>query len=77
MTDIERPNYYSILPASVRYCKKISNFGKLLFSEITALSNKYGYCTASNMYFAKLYDKDKSTIQRQITNLKKSWFFKN
>ena len=76
MTDIERPNYYSILPASVRYCKKISDFGKLLFSEITALSNKYGYCTASNMYFAKLYDKDKSTIQRQITNLKKAGFLK-
>ncbi|RHW46114.1 hypothetical protein DS832_07125 [Bombilactobacillus bombi] len=74
MTD--QPNYYSILPASVRYCDKISDFGKLLFSEITALSNKNGYCTASNMYFANLYKKDKSTIQRQVTKLKNAGFLK-
>ncbi|MCP0886954.1 helix-turn-helix domain-containing protein [Ligilactobacillus sp. WILCCON 0076] len=67
----EQPSYFSILTASVRYDKNLKPNEKLLFSEITALSNKYGYCTASNSYFAKLYEVDKSTISRWISNLQK------
>ncbi|MGE9832701.1 conserved phage C-terminal domain-containing protein, partial [Ligilactobacillus salivarius] len=39
----EKPGYYSILTANVRYDKRLKANEKLLFSEITALSNKYGY----------------------------------
>lgn len=68
---MEQPNYYSIMPATVRYDKKLKANEKLLFSEITALANKQGYCHANNSYFAELYDVDKSTISRWINHLSK------
>jgi len=40
----EMPNYYSILPASVRYDKKLTLLEKILYSEVTSLSNKDGCC---------------------------------
>ena len=33
--DKEKPNYYAIIPADVRYCKRISANAKLLFAELT------------------------------------------
>lgn len=47
-----------------------------MYSEITALSNKYGYCSASNTYFAKLYKVHKDTISDWINNLKKYGYIK-
>ena len=66
----EKPNYYSILTADVRYDKELKANEKLLFSEITALSNKYGYCTASNGYLADLYDVKKTTVSHWLIHLK-------
>ena len=65
----ERPSYYAILPAHVRYDKRLKPMERLLYAEITALSNKYGYCTATNGYFARLYDAAKETVSRWISNL--------
>lgn len=70
----EKPSYYSILPAPVRYSTEISDFEKILFSEISALINHKGYCNASNKYFADLYDKRSEHISKNITNLEKSGF---
>ena len=66
----EKPNYYSILTADVRYDKELKANEKLLFSEITALANKYGYCTASNGYLADLYGVKKTTISHWLIHLK-------
>lgn len=70
----EQPSYYSIITANVRYDNRLTDSEKLLFAEITSLSNKYGYCTASNGYFAKLYEVTKVTISRRIANLKNSGY---
>lgn len=70
----DHPNYYSILPAAVRYSKSLTDFQKILFSEITALANKDGYCSASNGYFAELYDKEPENISRHISRLEAEGF---
>jgi hypothetical protein len=65
----QKPAYYSILTADVRYHEKLSPFDKLLYSDITALTNKKGYCNASNKYFSKVFNKSISTISRSISTL--------
>lgn len=71
---MEQPSYYSILTANVRYDTKLSSSQKLLYSEITALSNKYGYCNASNGYFAKLYGVTTVSISNWISKLREQGY---
>ncbi|UDM73284.1 helix-turn-helix domain-containing protein [Vagococcus fluvialis] len=70
----EQPNYYAIIPAQVRYSKNLIPNSKLLYGEITALSNEKGYCWASDNYFQKLYGVGKSTIQNWLRSLEKEGF---
>lgn len=65
-----RPNYYAIIPANVRYDNRLKPNEKLLYGEITSLANKHGYCYASNKYFANLYSVNKSTVSSWISHLK-------
>lgn len=66
---MDNPNYYAIIPANVRYDKKLRANEKLLYGEITALAQKDGICWATNEYFAKLYDVRKEQVSRWIANL--------
>ena len=68
--DEEKPNYYAIIPAEVRYDNDLRAGAKIFYGEITALCSKYGVCTASNNYFAELYDMSPSGVSRWITQLK-------
>ena len=49
-----QPSYYAVIPANVRYDKTLPPLARLMYAEITALSNQYGYCFATNKYFAEL-----------------------
>lgn len=66
----ETPNYYAILNAEIRYDNRLSSLEKLLCAEITALSSKYGYCFATNNYFADLYGISKDTVSKRINHIK-------
>jgi len=66
----DKPNYYAVIPASVRYDNELRANEKLLYGEITALSSKNGICTASNNYFAKLYEVKPNAISKWIKDLK-------
>ena len=66
---METPTFYAILPASVRYDARLKAAEKILYCEITSLSNAKKYCHAGNNYFATLYDVDERTIRRWLHNL--------
>jgi len=65
----ENPSFYAVIPAFVRYNKDLSPNAKLLYGEITTLTDKTGYCFASNNYFARVYGVDKSSITHWIKQL--------
>lgn len=65
-------NYYAIIPASVRYDSTLPSTAKLLYAEITALSNDKGYCWASNAYFAELYHITTRSVGSLLSKLKKN-----
>lgn len=71
MENKEKPNYYGILIADVRYDKRLSSSEKVLYAELTSLTNKEGFCWASNQYFADLYEVSKFTVSRWVSNLEK------
>tara|TARA_R110000796_G_scaffold231287_3_gene349159 strand:+ start:939 stop:1583 length:645 start_codon:yes stop_codon:yes gene_type:complete len=70
---MDRPNYYAIIPAEVRY-SNIKPSAKLLYGEITCLSNLKGYCYATNNYFSLLYKVSKNTISLWIKSLNDAGF---
>lgn len=71
---MENPSYYSILTADVRYDSELKANEKLLYSEITALADRYGYCWASNQYFADLYSVSARSIRDWISHLNKKGY---
>ena len=60
----------------VRYCKELKFAERLLYGEITALTNRNGYCFATNKYFAELYNVTIETISRWISHLQRLGFIK-
>ena len=71
-----KKSYYAIIPANVRYNEKLTANAKLLFGEITALTNEKGFCWASNEYFSNLYNVSKRSISTWISQLEKEGFVK-
>ena len=70
VSDMDKPSYFAILTAEVRYDKTLKPLARLLYAEITALCNQEGYCWAGNQYFADLYEVDKNTVSGWIGQLK-------
>lgn len=73
---MEKLNYFAIMPAKVRYDENLKPMEKLIYSEITVLTNFKGYCYATNSYFAKLYGVHKNSICAWISNLVKYGYLK-
>ena len=62
----EKPSYWAVIPAAVRYDKKLPPNAKLLYGEVTALSDKHGYCYAQNSYFVDLFGLSERSITRLL-----------
>jgi hypothetical protein len=73
---MQKPNYYAVIPADVRYNKNLSPNSKLLYAEITALCNMNGKCTATTDYFCKLYEVSRISIQKWLKILEKNNYIK-
>lgn len=66
----KEPSFYAVIPATVRYDNELSSSEKLFYAEVTAMSQKEGYCWASNSYFAELYNVKNPTISMWVKSLK-------
>lgn len=66
----EKKSYYAVIPANVRYDKRLKLLSRFVYGEITALCNEKGYCWATNRYFADLYGVSIQTISSCINQLK-------
>ena len=73
---MNKPNYYAVIPAEVRYSKKLTPNSKLLYAEITALCNMNGKCTASTDYFCRLYEVSRVSIQKWLKALEDNNYIK-
>lgn len=73
---VKRSNWDSLLPAAVRYDSRLKGDTKVLYSEILLLSNKAGYCYATDQHLAALFDKRRETINRYIKSLVKYGYIK-
>jgi hypothetical protein len=72
----EQPNYYAIIPATVRYSKELSGNEKLFYGELTCLTHRSGYCFATNSYFAELYGVSERCIRMWLDNLENGGFIR-
>ena len=66
----EKPNYYAIIPAEIRYDDNLTPNEKILYGEITALTNQNGECWATNSYFSNLYKVEIPSVSRWLRHLK-------
>ncbi len=71
-----KPSFWAIIPATVRYDEVVGSTAKLLFAEMTALSNQEGYCWASNQYFADLFKISVTQVSRLVGTLEDRKFIK-
>lgn len=69
MSERDKPAYWAVLPAEVRYDESLKPNAKLLYAEISALANTTGYCWSTNEYFGKLFGLASSTISRLVSQL--------
>ena len=74
---MNKPSFYAIIPASVRYDDTLCPNAKLLYGEITALCNKEGRCWAGNAYFANLYGVSKVSISKWVRQLVDAGFIQS
>ena len=74
MNEENKIGYYAIIPATVLFNEKIKANEKLLYAIITVLSNKEGYCYASNSYLGRLLNAQPHTISKWVSHLKELGF---
>jgi len=64
-----KPAFWAVLPEAGRYDEELPPNAKLLYAEISSLTDRRGYCYASNEYFMRLYSLSERTIRRLISEL--------
>jgi hypothetical protein len=73
---VQKPGYWAVLPAAVRYDPQLPPSAKILYAEISALTDQRGFCFASNDYFQKLFQISDRTLQRLFKSLQKNGYIR-
>lgn len=62
-------SYFIVIPDEILQNQNILPMQKILYGEISSLSNASGFASAKNAYFAKKYGFDENTIRRHLRKL--------
>lgn len=71
-----KPAFWAVLPAAVRYDEELPPNAKLLYAEISSLTDRRGYCYASNEYFTRVFSLSERTIQNLLNALKRGGYIR-
>ena len=69
-----KPSFYAVIPATVRYCKKIEPMAKLLYAELTTLKSSNGNFDFDSKYLEELFEVDEASIQKWLDSLENEGF---
>ena len=76
MADRPKPGFYAVIPADVRYDERIPPNAKLLYAEISALSDASGVCNAGDEWFLRCYGLSDRTVRRLLSALEEAGYIK-
>lgn len=68
---------WGILPRKISMNKDLTDFAKILYSELSSLCAEKGYCWATNQYLGELFGKSEKTISITIASLSPYLFIEN
>ena len=72
----QHPNFWAVIPASVRYDQTLRPNGKILYAEISALANREGFCFADNAYFSEQFQMTERAIQKLLQQMEELGFIR-
>ena len=67
---------WAILPARVRYDRELPANAKLIYAEIAAKVNEYGYCYSHNQYFSERFGIKPDTVSALVKKLEEAEYIK-
>jgi len=70
------PCYWAVIPSNIRYDDQIPPNAKLLYAEISSLTQKLGYCYAEDEYFSELYQWTERTVRRLLASLEERGYIR-
>ena len=76
MENDNRPGFWAVIPAVVRYDAQLPPNAKLIYAEISALTDAAGFCFASNAYFQRLFNVSERTVQNLLRALQKQGYIR-
>ena len=65
-----KSGFYGLIPKVVRHHKELKSNTKLLYAEISACINEDGVCTEKNIYFQKVLNIGKTTLDSSLRQLR-------
>lgn len=76
MAERPKPGFYAVIPADVRYDERIPPNAKLLYAEISALSDASGVCNAGDEWFLRCYGLSDRTVRRLLSSLEEAGYIR-
>ena len=75
-TNTTECNYYAVIPVKILSDNTTSSMARLLYGQISSLTNMDGFCWASNKYFADFFGISQRSVSRLVSELAEKEYIK-